>query len=98
MTTKCIPLPRLKHSRIRLNPTVSITETKHSPCNYELHSHGVRFRCPHCDALIHPTDSAGFKRVTVGIYTISAIFTACPDCKKPLFRVSEFDVMKYWER
>jgi len=98
MTTKCIPLPRLKHSRIRLNPTISISEKNHSPCNYELTKDGLLFRCAYCDGILMANHYDAFKRVTLGDYVVATFFADCPHCNRPVYRVSEFDIMKYWER
>lgn len=97
MTTKFIPLPRLKHSRIRLNPTICVSERNHSPCNYSLTVDGILFRCPYCDGILSSTNYEAVKRVTLGEYTVAAFFATCPHCGKAIYRVSDFDVMKNWE-
>lgn len=98
MPVKCVPLPRLKLDRIKLNPHVHVETTLHSPANYELTVEGIDYLCPHCGGTFRLPAPATFKRVTIGVYQLGVFFHDCPMCRKPVFSVSARDILKNWEK
>ena len=98
MTVKSIPLPRLRLTRIRLNPTIKQTVTLHVPCNYELTVGGIEYQCPCCHGWIDPSTTVAFKRVELGVYTVGVWFQDCDMCHTAVYRVHAADIMKNWER
>lgn len=98
MSVKCTPIPRLRLDRIRLNPTIHVETTAHTPANYEMTTEGIDYVCPHCGGTYTLPSACTFKRVYVGVYALGVFFHDCPLCKKPLVSVSARDIIRNWER
>lgn len=93
-----IPLPRLRHRVIVLNPRTKITETLYPPANYNHNEYGIEQTCPHCGKDSFHAKYNGHKTVSVGVYTVQATFKTCTGCGHHYFTVSTFDIQKYWSK